>query len=300
MQTASVNKSLIHSANIAGIVRQRMRQAQLRLTGQEVDRFVRAGKRDDTKGIRAFVSKGLCQIGEDIQRRVEKISNSMTQLSINTEKNLINLTFELMERQTDLLRFVDDLLRVPSKLPEVVKIEEELARKGIKAAFSDNIVMAKRTKKVLHRFEQAGLPLPNDIRVANPERFLKRAKGLCGFSRKNPIVFLPEKLPVEKKGLYSTQRKDHIIVHEMMHAIDSFASVESETDRKRVYSFLSKTGNEKAKSVSSYFAYYCNPVMTILEFKAEVGTGLLYGRKFDDEVMAIYRMFKGRMPNFVS
>jgi hypothetical protein len=96
----------------------------------------------------------------------------------------------------------------------------------------------------------------------------------------------------DRRHYFSTQHPQHLVRHEIGHAMHYRAISSSPADRRRVW-FMENLGTEQeriANKVSGRAMW--NPK----EFVAEVYAGLWAEVRYDDDVMSLFEHFKGVEP----
>jgi len=214
-------------------------------------------------------------------------------------------------------KFFNNFIYKPSSNPEVIRIEKELRKKGIKAKFSNNVSVdfAKLTAETIHDIKKRGYQLSPKICDTPFLGFLTNAGVFIGAEKPADTIFFNstfasktlDSIKSNQKSEYSTHFKStdnpkHTIIHEIGHWLHSRMNLKEffiqdicacslvQANKPA----LSKNNIELLKN--SVSGYSISNSKLGLEAVAEIFTGLIDGKKYGQRIMNIYKRLKGPIP----
>jgi hypothetical protein len=210
-------------------------------------------------------------------------------------------------------KLFSDLLYKPSSTPDILNIEQNLRKKGVKAKFSDNssLDFAKLTQEALGDIEKKGFELPKRIIVS--EVLPNHIKGLVNLAptqaaktlfinNKTAALNLNELKIVHQypNPFWSVEDPKHLIYHEAGHWLHSKINskqIQLQDAIEYIMPFPNNTKSIISQSDKEYLnktvsGYSCTDRMGF-EAVAEIFAGIIDGKTYPPEVMAIYKKLKG-------
>jgi len=315
-----------------------------RLLRQKLARFTEDEKREiQTISRNPDVSEGFNHLTDFLGRKYENIQNTsynilesgktrangkfipgfFTRLNTERKKLLIkperaaDISDKITKHKEKVLRFFSNLVYKPSTNTDILKIEQNLRKEGVKAKFSEksSLDFAKLTEDSFQEISKQGYDLPKRI-YASP---------FIGMNTKASVLMRPNNLAkaiffnttfIEKtlkstenyilgkflNGILGTENPKHIIRHEIGHHLHSkkglrglylqyFSSLASLSGSKTA---LTKDSEKLLKKNVSEYATGDSNLGT--EAVAEIFAGLIDGKTYPKEVMDIYHKLNGPMP----
>ena len=201
----------------------------------------------------------------------------------------VNKYFEVLERlkSTEIERFHFG----KSVLPEVIALEEKMQSMGVKVTFEDNLELAKLITTSIEKVKAKGLRVPERIILMTPAKD-KFVSGIC--EQENNLILLNNNLIAYKKaeqtifGMdkgFSNLTAENTVFHEIGHLLHP----KNIPNTDKIWKTMANGGD--VYFIHNGVSYYAtkNP----REFVAEVFAGLMCGKQFSKQVMAIYNALKG-------
>ena len=310
--------------------RKELTQAQFqrrcnRLLRQKLVRFTEEEKKEiESIKQNSNLSYAFVQLTMFLKHKYHNIS---AEKILNNLKNRIECSKINPERAVDILgrvgsynenvfRFFNSIIYKPSTNPEILKIQEALQKKGVKAKFFNNtgVDFVKLLKETFKDLENKKFELPKRIFVSPLEGLLNFGKIITGGKPAKAIFINSESACKNLKYIkreaarnysirkISTNNPKQGIYHECIHWIHSqnndmrtlfvkwFSTFKKSPDCKPVLSVENKNYLENVVSK------YAVRDEKGLEAIAEIGAGLMDGKTYPKEVMKIYKRLRGPMP----
>ncbi|HBG50169.1 MAG TPA: hypothetical protein DDW90_11895 [Cyanobacteria bacterium UBA9971] len=315
-----------------------------RLLRQKLVRFTEEEKQEiKTISKNLNIADGFKHLTDFLGRKYENIQNTsytifeygktrangkiipgfFTRLSTERKKLLItperaaDISDKITNYKEKVLRFFSNIVYKPSTHPDILKIEQNLSKEGIKAKFSDrsSLDFAKLTQETLQEINKQGYDLPKRIYTSPFLGITTKAVVMMKPNNTAKAIFFNptfiektlksiENYMVGKylNGIFSTENPKHIIKHEVGHYNHSqkglkslylqyFSGIASSRESNTV---LTKDMEQLLKKNVSEFA--TNDDKLGLDAVAEIFAGLLDGKIYKSQIMDIYKKLNGPMP----
>lgn len=244
------------------------------------------------------------------------LKNMLKQGQISPEK-ATDIWSKACERTEKIFRYFNAIVYKPSTTPEIIEIEKNLRKKSVKAKFSDktSVDFARLTEEALKDFVKKGYDIPKKLCISPLIGIFSNGQ-IISAGKPAKTIFLNSELAhkclkdikKEVKSDYadrfnSTNNPKKTIYHESIHWLHSqnngigdlfvkwFSTFARSSKHKSILS------PEENRYLENFVSKYAKSDEKGLEAVAEIGTGLMDGKKYTRRILALYARLKGPIPN---